>query len=205
MSAAICSDKPLSFGYIVEDFAPKDRYLYRKLRMSSPKATDIVRSEAPSFPQAVNFIRCQAGAHGEKMTPFMRGLSYFVRSLEYGSSDHAARLIWAVAAIEAILTTPNERGTGLLVSRLVAALGDTSGIIKGRFRSVYEFRSKYVHGSLDVPIIVASDHAMPNLKSPSFFLGEHEMVGSAHDIAVSLIRRMIMLGREKLEFKTQLD
>lgn len=204
LAAAICSDDALSAEFIVADFGGDRRDLYRRFRVNSLKSTASVKSQAPSLRQAVDFVMRRAGMQNPGMTPFMRGLSYFQRSLEYGWRDEAARLIWSVAAIEALLKKPSETGSGLLTTRLVAALGSQDKDIANKFRELHKFRSKYVHRSLDIPIIVAEDHAMPNVKSPSFLLGEREMVGLSHDIARCLIRRMILLNRDELKFATRL-
>jgi len=199
----------VNIEYIVDHLASRDRFLYRGFRLSPPqlRLLDADAYQRSALDARVRFVLdAWQSSKSDHLSSFLRGLGYFARSLEYGPRDQSGRIVWAVAAIEALLTVRQERGsTELLASRLSAALSDKDGAVRGSFRKLYAFRSDFLHGNLDIPVIIADDHFMPSSPvKPGLALGENDLAITATTFCRQLLRKMIDQQRTEFRFRTEL-
>ncbi len=132
-------------------------------------------------------------------------LSYLIKFVDEFLNRSGSRLLWAVAAIEALLGESSEKITSSLVQKIEVILGESASnfdVVK-LFKEIYRIRSKVVHGQLpEAPLF--SNMRSSKINS-DIFQDISEAEGAAVMVLTGLLQNCIINKRKKFSFALNLE
>jgi hypothetical protein len=87
---------------------------------------------------------------GFENDPTSRAINAFSRLFESPTMDIAMHLVWAMVGIEALYVRGKDSVMQQVRDKVPSVLGEHEMFKKG-FKKMYEFRSRFIHGDLDIP------------------------------------------------------
>jgi hypothetical protein len=118
-----------------------------------------------------------------------------------GRQDSALSLIWAMVGLEALFCRHHEGLKSQLSTNVQLLLGKWSSH-KKRFGKVYDFRSAFLHGVLDLPF--AHRGRQDDEAAWRFIWDSDEEAGLAMVTLLASIQELIMRDWRELEFATEI-
>lgn len=115
--------------------------------------------------------------------------------------DSALSLVWAMVGLEALFCRQTEGLKSQLSTNVQLLLGKWSAH-KKRFGKVYDFRSAFLHGGLDIPF--AHRHRQDDDEAWRFIWDSDEESGLAMVTLLASIQELIARGWHQLEFATSI-
>ena len=177
-------------AFFVEDW-------YRATRASEkygwPPLHTLSISQAWSWLAATRCI--DAGIARKPIGRALAALSYVAsRSTD---SESSLNLAWVLLGLEALYCTGNVGLREQLVSKSELVLGPRTENKKA-FGAMYDFRSRLLHGDMDLPLCYSAFDAVPDFERHFDDLGDYEGLGLA--ALVSTVQVMIKNGWRDLAF-----
>lgn len=132
-----------------------------------------------------------------------RAVAAFSHLIGFDSDTAAGTdLMWAMLGLEALYTSGHEGLSDQLREKVAVLLGDPHANMK-RFRSLYDYRSRFVHGSLDIPLSYSPFDAVDSFSDSEGKTYHAELTAVA--LLLSSLQAMVAQGRSRLEFKWGLE
>lgn len=130
-----------------------------------------------------------------------RALNAFTYLFEDNSEGLVIKLLWALVGIEAIYSSGNEGISNQIFEKTQVLLGPITNF-KKKLKQMYDFRSKLVHGSLDIP---PNFYDFSNEDDDQFQDKLYESTSLAVAILTVTFQEMVLLDKKELNFKYILD
>jgi hypothetical protein len=130
----------------------------------------------------------------EPTSQFGKSFSFLTYSLSNRAVSPLSAMIWAVAAIEALVGEKDRSSRKLVETRLMALLPDLHGsnTIR-RFRKLYELRSEVIHGAASVPVVFSER----SVASAAYAFDD---AAFSQFLAVKMLHKYFELGKKDVEF-----
>jgi hypothetical protein len=109
-------------------------------------------------------------------------------------------IIWILLGLEALYGKGNVGLKTQLIEKAQTFLGKPLKN-KKRFGSVYDLRSRVIHGDIDIPFYYCVQEGLPKYEKLSSDLGDARLV--ALSVLLSSIQKLIIENKKDLEFKYQ--
>jgi len=151
--------------------------------------------------QVMQWVLAQNGVlSGYSDTTASRALNYFTRLYtRQFRNDEISDLVWAVAAIEALLVDAGRSSVGQLKSKLNALFKGHRNAewLRKSVDQMYEFRSKMVHGNRQIRSIFRDDEDKNSKRADEEYDAKRFAVG----LLVILLQRLIRANQTAFEFE----
>lgn len=131
-----------------------------------------------------------------------RAVAALSHLLGHDEESVGADLMWAMIGLESLYTGGREGLSEQLRAKISALLGEPTAE-RSRFKSLYSYRSRFVHGGLDMPLSYTPFDGVDAFWESQGTTYKNEKTAIA--ILVSTLQRMAMDGRRELTFRWQLD
>lgn len=116
-------------------------------------------------------------------------------------NDSILRLLWSLVGIEALYATEKEGISNQIFNKTQILLGPITDF-KNKLKQMYNFRSRLVHGDLDIPPI----HYEVYDKDNEAFQGKlHESTCLSIAILTATFQEMVLLDKNELKFTLNLE
>ncbi|MER8403218.1 hypothetical protein [Mesorhizobium sp. M0185] len=149
---------------------------------------------------ALNWVCTQNGMFsGRSDTPASRALNYFTRLfVRTFRNDEISDLVWAVAALEALLVDAGRSSIGQLKGKLDALFRghEKCDWLLQSAEQMYSYRSKMIHGNRQIRSAFRDDDDQSNRPSE-----EYDSLRFATGILIVLIQRLIRSHATRYEFE----
>ena len=117
-------------------------------------------------------------------------------------SESSLNLAWVLLGLEALYCTSNVGLREQLIAKTELVLGPRSENKKA-FGAMYDFRSRMLHGDMDLPLRYSAFNAVPDFERHYSDLGDYEGLGLA--ALICTLQVMIKNGWYGLKFQYELD
>lgn len=107
-------------------------------------------------------------------------------------------IVWILLGLEALYGKGNVGLRSQLIEKAQAFLGEPTES-KKKFGTVYDFRSRLIHGDIDIPFSYSTSEGHPKYENLSDQLGESRLL--AVSILLSSIQKLIIEEKKELNFK----
>jgi hypothetical protein len=142
----------------------------------------------------------------KKLDGFVDGIGrgpigHAVAALSYVTSpDHQneSEMVWPLIGLEALYGRGKDGLERQILEKSELFLGPRTEF-KSKFRSIYETRSRFVHGDVDLPL--AHRHLDPDEVGGSFSRDSGEVTSLAASILLASLQKLALEGRTDLEFR----
>lgn len=134
----------------------------------------------------------------------MKGLTYLSHTFRSPLAGEAlTSFIWALAAIEAMLSTQADKGNvTMLEMRLKALLGASfSDVLCGRFREIYKYRNALLHGNVSVPFSFDSRNVFGYREIKNSNTMPFEFSQFTYGLALKIMQRYFELGSYDIGYR----
>jgi len=131
----------------------------------------------------------------------LAALSCFLcRSPDQGSE---MGIVWALLGLEALYAEGNQGLSQQILRKSELVLG-TKRANKKRLDSVYNYRSRFLHGDIDMPFAFTDNHIDPP-DLGKFMFETYDYWGIATSMLVATLQQMVRLKVVELKFSLSLD
>ncbi|MZQ88467.1 hypothetical protein GVY41_06860 [Frigidibacter albus] len=131
----------------------------------------------------------------EPTSQFGRSFSFLTHSLSNRSASPLSALVWALAAIEALVGEKDRGSRKLVETRLLALLPELNGSNTiARFRKLYDLRGQVIHGSARVAVSF-SDSSVSREVYP------FDDTAFSQFLAMKMLHRYFEIGKKDVEFQ----
>jgi hypothetical protein len=128
-------------------------------------------------------------------------LNAFTHLFTDNHNDFILSLLWSLVGIEALYTNDKEGISNQIFNKTQALLGPITDF-KSKLKQMYNFRSRLVHGDLDIPPIHYDVYDEVN---ESFQGKLHESTCLAIAILTATFQEMVLLDKNELKFILNLE
>jgi hypothetical protein len=134
----------------------------------------------------------------------MKGLTYLSHTFRTPFAGEAlTSFVWALAAIEAMLSTHADKANvTMLEMRLKALLGDSfTDVLSGRFREIYKYRNALLHGNVSLPFSFDSRSVFGYRGVKNSNTMPFEFSQFTYGLALKIMQRFFELGSYDIGYR----
>lgn len=172
-------------------------YVYNKYDFNWPKLQDLSVKSVWKWVEAKLNNSVSTTASDRALFAFT-----LIHNRDSGRVDLSTQLFYSMMGIEALYCDNQSNIISQIRERVKLVLGEPPGY-KGKMNKMYDFRSKFIHGSLNMPSLISLNSTSREL-IPSEYNGIETSAYLSMALLTATLQWLIVNGKSELSFKTVL-